>query len=161
MYTAMPSRRLAAARPVGMALGTPRPRRRSVAPSKAISPAARDRPMIAVVGIENAKPENFLWPLPSPTLSQRRNPNANMRMPSTPPTIDKRRSRLVVGDSCLDVAVEPVVPIELIDLLLVVVAAERFGCAWPRYPRDRCGNIVRPVERLGDVGRRWTVLADR
>src|SRR4051812_30461765 len=136
MYTAIASSRLVRASPVGIALGTPRPRRRSVAPSRAIRPAARERPMIAVVGIENAKPENFLWPSPSPTLSQRRNPKANIRMPSTPPIIDSMRSRLVVGDSRLDGVVIPGVPMELIALLLVVVRGTWF---------DRAGLPTRPA----------------
>jgi hypothetical protein len=57
--------------------------------------------MMAVVGISNAKPENLLFSSPAPKLSHRRNPRANMTMPSTPPTMDSKRSRSVVGETSL------------------------------------------------------------
>src|SRR3954451_21147421 len=92
-------RKPVAARAHGIALGTPRLLRRSVAPNRAASPAARENPMTAVVGIWNANPENFLivcpaCPLPlGSNFSQRRKPQMNIKMPSTQPTIESIRSR--------------------------------------------------------------------
>src|SRR3954447_13175068 len=92
----MARRKLVAARAKGIALGTPRLLRRSVAPIRAASPAARENPMTAVVGIWNANPEYFRTVCAvslGSNFSQRRKPQTNIKIPSTQPTIESIRSR--------------------------------------------------------------------
>src|SRR3954470_12238086 len=95
-------RKLVAARAKGIALGTPRLLRRSVAPISAAKPAARENPITAVVGIWNANPEYFEVCPPWSSLNQRRKPQMNMSTPSRAPIMESIRSRFIEAPESYD-----------------------------------------------------------
>src|SRR5215218_2926599 len=136
--------KLVAANAAGMALGTPRPTRCSVAPSSAVRPAASPNPITAVVGIPNANPEYFCSVVPSPNSSHRRKPNKNITTPNRPPNSESVRSRVAALESC---RIE-VVAIGHVPLL----GAETKLAA--RFPRPDAAKPARPGE-LGQARNSW------
>src|SRR4051812_19453849 len=135
----MPSatRKLVAASAAGTALGTPRPDRRSTAPSSASSPAARESPITALVGMPKAKPAYFCFWLLPPMLSHFRKPQMNISTPRAPPIIDIIRSRCdVPADPRLGDAGEPYV-----DMFSSISVTGHGGRSQKRYPFRQQRNL--------------------